>query len=246
MIMADEKKAVGKYLIYNEGGFFYKYRLVANNGQALIISEAYKDEKACRNGIETLKKNVATLKVDFEEDKHNQFCFRLITAQGRPLAQSANYKTLKQAESASQSYKNFVGAERVEFDDAESKHYIVELAHLATVVDKNTGKLIITKDKNGHYSYTLKANNGQVLCDSQIYTSFDSCKKAMENFKRLVNEGDFYIYTDKNKKSFFKLYDPKTLRLVMTGETYDNKKQAESVIQSIKSFVKLAKVEENK
>ena len=56
--MADEKKAVGKYLLFNEGGFFYKYRLIANNGQALIISEAYKDEKACRSGIETLKKNL--------------------------------------------------------------------------------------------------------------------------------------------------------------------------------------------
>lgn len=244
--MAEDKKAVGKYLLFNEGGFFYKYRLMANNGQALIISEAYKDEKACRQGIETLKKNVDTLKVDFEEDKHNQFCFRLITAQGRPLAQSANYKTLKQAESASESYKRFVSADKIELDDAESKHYIVEKEENTKVETKANGKFIIAKNAAGNYSYTLKANNGQVLCDSQIYTSFDSCKKAMENFIRLVDEGDFYIYTDKMKKSFFKLYDPKTLRLVMTGETYNNKKQAESVIQSIKSFAKNAKIEGNK
>ena len=244
--MAEDKKAVGKYLLFNEGGFFYKYRLMANNGQALIISEAYKDEKACRQGIETLKKNIDTLKVDFEEDKHNQFCFRLITAQGRPLAQSANYKTKKQAESASESYKRFVCADKIELDDAESKHYIVEKEENTKVETKANGKFIISKNAAGNYSYTLKANNGQVLCDSQIYTSFDSCKKAMENFIRLVDEGDFYIYTDKMKKSFFKLYDPKTLRLVMTGETYNNKKQAESVIQSIKSFAKNAKIEGNK
>lgn len=243
--MADEKKAVGKYLLFNEGGFFYKYRLIANNGQALIISEAYKDEKACRNGIETLKKNVDTLKVDFEEDKHNQFCFRLITAQGRPLAQSANYKTLKQAQSASESYKRFVSADKIEFDDAESKHYIVELVH-EDVASKEKGKFKITKDKNGHYSYTLIASNGQVLCDSQIYTTHDSCKKAMENFRRLVYEGDFYIFIDKNKKAFFKLYDPKTLRLVMTGEIYNTKALAASAIKSIIGFAKLAKVEESK
>lgn len=241
--MADEKKAVGKYSIYNEGGFFYKYRLIANNGQALIISEAYKDEKACRNGIETLKKNVDSLKVDFEEDKHNQFCFRLITQQGRPLAQSANYKTLKQAESASESYKRFVSADRIEIDDAESKHYSVELVK-ENVSDKANGKFVISKDKNGHFNYTLKASNGQVLCDSQIYTTYDSCKKAMDNFKRLVVEGDFYVYIDKNKKAFFKLYDPKTLRLVMTGETYNDKKQALSAIGSIVSFANLAKFED--
>ena len=45
--------AIGKFVIFNEGGFFYKYRLYANNGQALIISEAYKDRKACLGGIDT-------------------------------------------------------------------------------------------------------------------------------------------------------------------------------------------------
>ena len=50
--------AIGKYVIFNEGGFFYKYRLYASNGQALIISEAYKDRKACLGGIDTLKKNI--------------------------------------------------------------------------------------------------------------------------------------------------------------------------------------------
>ena len=240
--MADEKKVAGKYLLFNEGGFFYKYRLIANNGQALIISEAYKDEKACRQGIETLKKNVGNLKVDFEEDKHNQFCFRLITQQGRPLAQSANYKTLKQAQSASESYQRFVSSDKIEFDDAESKHYSVELVHEA-VTNKEKGKFKISKDNNGHYSYTLLASNGQVLCDSQIYTTADSCKKAMENFRRLVYEGDFYIFIDKMKKAFFKLYDPKTLRLVMTGEIYNTKASAVSAIKSILSFAKLAKVE---
>ena len=243
--MAEEKKVAGKYLLFNEGGFFYKYRLIANNGQALIISEAYKDEKACRQGIETLKKNVGNLKVDFEEDKHNQFCFRLITQQGRPLAQSANYKTLKQAQSASESYQRFVSADKIEFDDAESKHYSVELVH-EDVTHKDKGKIKISKDKNGHYSYTLVASNGQVLCDSQIYTTYDSCKKAMENFRRLVYEGDFYIFIDKMKKAFFKLYDPKTLRLVMTGEIYNTKALAVSAIKSILSFAKLAKVEESK
>ena len=66
----------------------------------------------------------------------------------------------------------------------------------------------------------------------------------MDNFKRLVVEGDFYVYIDKNKKAFFKLYDPKTLRLVMTGETYNDKKQALSAIGSIVSFANLAKFED--
>lgn len=237
--------ADGKYKLYNEGGFFYKYRLCANNGQALIISEPYKDEKACRAGIETLKKNVDNLKVDFEKDKKGQWCFRLITAQGRPLAQSANYKTQKLAESASQSFKNFVGAEKIELDDAESKHYSVSILN-EDIETSDKGKFEIVYDEaEDDYYYQLKANNGQILCVSQAYADSKSCKNAMENFRKSVYEGDFYIYVDKAGNAFFKLYN-KQLRLVMTGETYKDKKAAESAAKSVKKFAKDAKFVEGK
>lgn len=237
--------AVGKYLLYNEGGFFYKYRLVANNGQALIISEPYKDEAACRKGIETLKNNIDSLKIDFEKDKNKMWCFRLITAQGRPLAQSANYKTQKLAESASQSFKNFVGAEKIEIDDKESSHYNVELFKEDIAKNPN-GKFVIVEDEVEHdFYYQLKANNGQVLCVSQSYKTVDSCKKAMESFRSSVYEGNFYVFIDKQGKAFFKLYS-KQLRLVMTGETYDKKDSATSAVKSVLKFAQDAKFVDNK
>lgn len=230
----------GKYKLYNEGGFFYKYRLVASNGQPLIISEPYKDEKACRAGIETLKKNIDSVKIDFEKDKNKMWCFRIITAQGRPLAQSANYKTKKLAESASGSYQRFVGATAIELDDAESKHFNVEILQ-EEVETNDKGKFIIVSDeKEGDNYYQLIANNGQVLCVSQAYMAYDSCKKAIDSFRKAVYEGNFYIFIDKQGKAFFKLYS-KQLRLVMTGETYDTKKQAFSAAKSVLKFAKDAK-----
>ncbi len=231
---------VGKYVVYQEGEYFYKYMLKANNGQTLIISEPYRTLKACNEGISTLKKNLETLQIDLEKDKKGQFCFRLITKQGRSIAQSANYSSKASALAASVSFKKFAVTEEIVFDDKESNHFKVEL-YKDKVDSKLNGKYRINKDNDGDYSYSLLANNGQALCVSQAYKSEENCKKALENFKKQVYEGDFYIYTDKNSNSFFKLYNSQ-LRLVMTGETYKNKKGVISAIQSILAFAKEAKI----
>lgn len=231
---------VGKFIIYEEGDYFFKYILKANNGQTLIISEPYKTEKACREGISTLQKNLESLQIDFEKDKKGQYCFRLITKQGRPLAQSANYSTKNQAISASSSFKRFALTEDISLDPDESNHFKVELFK-DNVEKKANGKYKITADSDGDYNYSLLANNGQVLCVSQAYKSMESCKKAIDSFKKQVYEGDFYIYTDKNGNSFFKLYNSQ-LRLVMTGETYKNRKAVVSAIQSILAFTENAKL----
>ena len=236
----QDNKAVGKYVIFDEGGYFTKYRLYANNGQCIIISEAYTNKKACIAGIDTLKKNLDSLKVVFEKDKKDVWCFRLITAQGRPLAQSANYKTQKDAERASMSFQKFVGAEKIVDDDGKSDdHYEVQIFHDEYAISNN-GKFVIYQD-DGDYYYELRANNGQILCSSQAYSSEKSCREAMENFRKLVYEGNFYIYVDKRKHSFFKLYSNQ-LRLVMTGETYKTRDAAVSAAKSVLRFAKDAKL----
>lgn len=236
----EDNKAVGKYVIFDEGGYFTKYRLYANNGQCIIISEAYTNKRACMAGIDTLKKNLGSLKVVFEKDKKAVWCFRLITAQGRPLAQSANYKTFKDAERASMSFQKFVDSEKIVDDDGKSDdHYEVQILQDDYTLSNN-GKFLIYKD-DGDFYYELRANNGQVLCSSQAYASEKSCKEAMENFRKIVYDGNFYIYVDKRKHSFFKLYSNQ-LRLVMTGETYKTRDAAVSAAKSVLRFAKEAKL----
>ena len=230
-----------KFVLFNEGGFFYKYRLVANNGQKMFISEPYKNEKACKTGIETLKKNIETLKIDIEKDKKGQYCFRAITAQGRPLGQSANYATKKQAEQAAASLKKYASTDVIEQNDDDYES-IFEVDLLKEKVEQSDkGKYEIVYDKaDDDYYYVLKANNGQVLCSSQAYQNKESCEGAIEMFRKQVYEGDFYIFVDKKGNAFFKLYSSQ-LRLVMTGETYSTKKLAMSAATSVLKFAAKAK-----
>lgn len=234
---APAKRNLGKFAIAQEG-VNYRYRLKASNGELLVVSELYASEKACRTGIETIKKNAETAKVEVVEDKHGLFSFRIMTKQGRCLATSANYKTKARALSASESFKKFVVTERVEVEEATDHFEVEEFTKEITPEEKGKYKLVRAEDG---YIYQLVASNGRVIAKSQVYKSEASCKESLEKFRTLAYEGTFYIFKDKNAKYQFKLYN-KQKRLVLAGEVYDTKDRVVSVIESIKRFAKLAEV----
>lgn len=85
-----------------------KFDLKAGNGEVIATSEVYSSEAACRNGIESVKKNSAVAGVEdqtveevvtvknpkFEvyEDKSGEFRFRLKATNGQVIAASEGYK----------------------------------------------------------------------------------------------------------------------------------------------------------
>jgi len=85
-----------------------KFDLKAGNGEVIATSEVYSSEAACRNGIESVKKNSAVAGVEdqtveevaavknpkFEvyEDKAGEFRFRLKATNGQVIAVSEGYK----------------------------------------------------------------------------------------------------------------------------------------------------------
>ena len=86
-----------------------KFDLRAANGQVILTSEVYTTEAACRKGIESVRRNGATPKVEnltepdrksltnpkFEmyRDKAGQFRFRLKARNGKIIAVSEGYTT---------------------------------------------------------------------------------------------------------------------------------------------------------
>jgi uncharacterized protein YegP (UPF0339 family)/Sec-independent protein translocase protein TatA len=232
----------GKYVLVQEGPN-WRYKLKASNGEVIIVSEPYTSEKAVRNGIETLKKNVDVSRCDIIEDKHGLFSFRVITKQGRCLATSANYKTKARAESASESYKRWALSDTIILDDAgTTDHNEVEKIEVE-IKEEHNGKFVIKEEFPG-YVYQLVATNGRVIATSNRYKSKESCLDACEKFRICVYDGSFYVYKDKNSKFQFKLYN-KQNRLVLAGEVYADRSRAISVIESIKKHAKYAVVVDN-
>ena len=97
---------MSKFVIRNVASGI-KFDLKATNGQVIATSEVYTTEAACRNGIESVKKNAAVAKVEnqtvegfetftnpkFEmyEDKAGEFRFRLKARNGEVIAVSEGY-----------------------------------------------------------------------------------------------------------------------------------------------------------
>ena len=86
----------------------YVFNLKAGNGEVIATSEVYTTEDACRNGVESVRKNAPVAAVEdqtvegfaaekhpkFEvyEDKAGEYRFRLKATNGQIIAVSEGYK----------------------------------------------------------------------------------------------------------------------------------------------------------
>lgn len=123
---------MGKFVIKttNTG---VKFDLKAGNGEVIATSEVYTTEAACKNGIESVKKNAPVAAVEnqtvegyaaeknpkFEiyTDKAGEYRFRLKATNGQIIAVSEGYKALAGCNNGIESVKkNAPDAEVVKAD----------------------------------------------------------------------------------------------------------------------------------
>lgn len=246
----DEAKAPkgrsynGKYEVYHTGDA-WQYHLKASNGEILFVSETYTTRDGVIKGIDAVKRNLETGDVKIFADKHGNYKFKLVSRNYRVLAISANYSNEKGATRASESFKNFaVKADIVdiEYEDVDLKTATPIEVNLK---DAKTGGKYIVEVFDGEYSWDLKASNGQILAQSDGYTSKSGCMNSIESFKKAIEEGSFKCVKDKNGNFAYKLYGASG-RVCAVGEAYPTKTSAESAAQSVASYYKKAEIVENK
>ncbi|MCD8007130.1 MAG: YegP family protein [Oscillospiraceae bacterium] len=110
------------------------------------------------------------------------------------------------------------------------------------------GKFVI-KETNTGYVFNLKADNGQVIAVSQVYSSEDSCRSGIESVKKnavaahledqttenvvTVPNPKFEIYTDKAGEFRFRM-KARNGEIIATGEGYKAKASCQNGIDSIR------------
>ena len=111
---------MGKFVIRNVSSGI-KFDLKATNGQVIATSEVYESKAACKNGIESVRKNapiaafedqtaegfeVATNpKFEMYQDKAGEFRFRLKARNGQIIATSEGYTTKNACENGVESVR---------------------------------------------------------------------------------------------------------------------------------------------
>ena len=110
------------------------------------------------------------------------------------------------------------------------------------------GKFVI-KEKNGKYSFRLKASNGEIIAASQMYKSLQTCKAGIQsvrnnapvaNVEDQTKEGfdkqkhpKFEVYADKAGEFRFRL-KAKNGQIVAASEGYSALKSCLSGIESVR------------
>ncbi len=232
----------GKYEIYQENNY-YRYRLKASNGEILFVSEMYTSRLTVIKAIDNLKRNLSAGRTDVFADKKKNYKFKLTASNNRVMAISANYPSEKGAQSALESFKRFAMTNDIVDIELPAEQIDSQLVEITKIKeeDKKGGKYVIKKDINKEFSWELKANNGEILCQHSGYSSKNSVENAIAAFKENVVSGKFYLSKDKSNNYQFKLYS-QSGRLANIGESYDSSNAVYSVVTSILNFASLANV----
>lgn len=242
----DAKTAVGKWIIKEKGDGEFVAFLYANNGEIMLTSEIYTSEESARAGIDTIRKNVDGGTFVNYKDKNKNYYFKLKSVKNRILCVSETYKSEALAESAKESVKRFVSSpvqSGVEKDITVIKYVLPKKEEPVDTRSAYSGKWKIEKDGDT-YMAKLFASNGELLLNSESYVSYASAKSAISTIVTNGVAGNFIIDSDKKGRYFFKLRSAQKATLCI-GETYAKLDSCQSAIESVRRFLKTAKLTED-
>ncbi len=236
--VAENNKAAGKYEVYPEAGM-YKYRLKANNGEILIVSNNYKTRDGAKMGIETLKKNLFSGTHKVITDKNGYSQFRIFTAKdARLVACGEIYRSLNSAQSALASTQRFGMSDKViDLDEIPASEIREEKITLPDVERNQIGKVeLYIDDSDKKWRSRLLANNGEILFTSAAYSTKAAALNGLASIKTKAANNGFHICRDKQGRYQYVLLSDNGLVLLL-GETYNTREAAISSASSVRAFL---------
>ncbi|MBP3432938.1 MAG: YegP family protein [Alistipes sp.] len=107
---------MGKFVISQRKNGEYQFNLKATNGQVILASEGYTTLAACKNGIESVKKNSQEdARFERKEAKDGSPYFNLKASNGQIIGKSEMYSSVASRDNGIESVKkNAPEAEVVE------------------------------------------------------------------------------------------------------------------------------------
>ncbi|MCR4661483.1 MAG: DUF1508 domain-containing protein [Clostridia bacterium] len=256
-LIEDAKKKAevkGKFEVCNAviGGFNYLLR--ANNGQLLYESKTYKSKDSCIDALDRFIEAVDEGMFTIRADKFKNYKFILKSPTSNLVIYVGESFTSKDnCESNINSVKRFAPISPVydiTRDDFEAKFDIYEISKATKdVVEKGNGasgkweiSQVDESDKKSPFTYTLTANNGQLLYESRDYASKVTCKQGLETFIETIKDGYFIIDPDKAGRFKFILRSQNS-SMEYEGQSYDTKQACEKNVDSVYRFALLTPVD---
>lgn len=125
-------------------------------------------------------------------------------------------------------------AEKAEPVEAkEEQHVSAKKTATKKPVKKLNGKWTIEIKREKEYIAQLLASNGEIMLNSEVYSTPEGAKNGIATIINGVKNGKFVIYNDKSGEYYFKLKSANN-KLLCAGEIYKTKDRCLSAVESVK------------
>jgi uncharacterized protein YegP (UPF0339 family) len=218
---AKAQKA-GRFELF-EGQDGQKYfHLLAANGEKVLASEGYSSWSAAASGIASVQKNgVDANAFDLREAKNGQYYFNLLAANGEVIGTSELYASKSNATRAIGTVSAII-AKTVEMGNAP------------------TGAPLFRSFKglDGKYRFNLRAKNGQIVLQSQGYTTKASADNGVASVQQNGQSASNYQILEAVNGEFYFVLRAANKQIIGVSETYVSRSGAESAVTSVVNLIK--------
>lgn len=162
----DVTASAGHFETFKGDDGLYYFQLVASNGEELLRSDAYQSLSSAKKGITTTKK-AAQLQASFElhQADTGEWYFNVKASNGQLLAMGETYATKSNAN--------------------QGIATVIKTAATATTKAAATGTATFTtfKADDAKYYFYLRAKNGQIVLQSDAYSTKSAATKGITSVK---------------------------------------------------------------
>lgn len=205
-------------------GKFY-FHLLAGNGQKVLASQGYTTLSGAKSGIETVKTNgVNAMRYLQREAVDGSHYFVLVAGNGHIIGVSEMYASAANAERGATTVQTIVGA--------------VTATNPAAAGDT---RFETFKGLDNKYYFHLKANNGEIVLQSQGYAAKSSATNGISSVRTNgANAARFEVREAKDGQSYFVLKAANG-QVIGFSEMYASKSNAQTGVDAVINLLSTAK-----
>ena len=217
----DQTASAGKFETFVGRDGLHYFQLVAGNGARVLRSEGYTTLSSAKKGISSVKSNGATAgNYKLLKAKNGEYYFNLVAQNHEIIGTSEAYASKGNAERAL---------------DAVSK-----MIAKATSGEAKTGspKLETFTGLDGQYYFRLRASNGELVLQSEGYTTKAKAENGAESVKANgVDMARYDIVEAQNGQHYFRVLATNG-QIIGRGELYVSASNAERGARAVRSILR--------
>jgi uncharacterized protein len=212
----------GRFETYKGVDGQHYFQLLAKNGEKILRSEGYTSLSSAKKGISSVKKN-GLLDDAFEvlEADNGEFYFNLVAANGEIIGTSELYTTKQSAEGGVDGVMNALTAKPT-----------------TGAASTSGAKFENFKGADGQSYFRLRAGNGEIVLQSEGYSSKSAADKAITSVRtNAIDAANFEIIEGANGQHTFRLKAGNG-EIIARGEMYVSKSNAFRGAETVRRIVR--------